>query len=114
MHILIVGAGQTGIEVIQQVKKNRKISFVTADPRPEPPAVREGVIDKVDIEEVITPLTLEEIIKNTGADMILLAMPAEEMGLGNAPGIDILADSLRNELSIVSSIPVIEVARSAA
>jgi len=86
---------------------------MTADPRPDPPAVREGVIDKVDIDEVITPLTQEEIIKDTRADMILLALPTEEMGLGKAPGVDILADSLRNELSIISSIPVIEVARSA-
>jgi len=113
MHILIVGAGQTGIEVIRQVKKNKAFTFMTADPRPDPPAVREGVIDKVDIDEVITPLTQEEIIKDTRADMILLALPTEEMGLGKAPGVDILADSLRNELSIISSIPVIEVARSA-
>jgi len=36
------------------------------------------------------------------------------LALGNTPGGgDILADSLRNELSIISRVPVIEVARSA-
>jgi hypothetical protein len=39
-------------------------------------------------------------------------MQTEDMGLGEAPGVDILADAMQEELSAVSKAPVIEVARS--
>jgi hypothetical protein len=41
-------------------------------------------------------------------------MPTEDMGLGKSPGVDILADALRDELVAVAKVPVIEVARGAA
>jgi hypothetical protein len=47
----------------------------------------------------------------TGRDLVLLAMPTEEMGLGKTPGVDILADALREEIAALADVPVIEVAR---
>jgi nucleoside-diphosphate-sugar epimerase len=111
MRILVVGAGRAGARVIEQLQKNPEITVITADPREEPQAVQEGIIPKVDILEVFTPLTLEFILKEARPDMILLAMATEDMALGQAPGIDVLADALREEMAAISEIPLIVVAR---
>lgn len=113
MHVLVIGAGQTGAQVIQQLRKNPQLQILTADPRPEPKALRDGLIEQVDITEVVSPLTLEDVLERTGAQIVFLAMAAEEMALGTAPGVDILADALLDELASVSGVPMIQVARSA-
>jgi hypothetical protein len=38
-------------------------------------------------------------------------MATEDMALGQAPGIDVLADALREEMAAISEIPLIVVAR---
>lgn len=111
MRILVIGAGRAGARVIRQLQKNPDLTVITADPREEPHAVQEGIIPKVDIREVFTPLTLDFIVKQAQPDMILLATATEDMALGQAPGIDVLADALREEMAAVSSIPLIVVAR---
>ena len=113
INILVVGAGRSGGAVIRQLKKNPGISVFTADARDELYAVAEKIIDKVDIAEPVTPLNIDEIIAKYHPDLILLALPTEEMGLGKSAGVDILADALRDELSAVANVPVIEVARRA-
>ncbi|APG27855.1 hypothetical protein A7E78_08425 [Syntrophotalea acetylenivorans] len=111
MRVLVIGAGVTGANVLKQLQKNPAIEIVTADPRQEHHAVKEGIIDKVDIHEVLTPLTLKTVLDRTRPDLVLLAMAAEDMGLGKAPGIEILADALKQEISALSMVPVIEVTR---
>lgn len=111
MRILVIGAGRTGAKVLKQLKKNPAIEIITADPRQEHYAVEEGIIDKVDIFETLTPLTLETVLEQARPDLVLLAMATEDMGLGKAPGMEILADALREEISALSRVPVIEVVR---
>jgi hypothetical protein len=111
MRILVIGAGRTGARVIRQLRKNPAIEIVVADPRPELYAVEQGIIDAVDIREALTPLTLEHVLGQSHPDLVLLAMPTEDMGLGKAAGMDILAGALREELAALASVPVIEVAR---
>jgi FlaA1/EpsC-like NDP-sugar epimerase len=113
MRILVIGAGRTGARVIQQLQKNPEIKIVTADPREEIYAVENGIIASVDIKEMLTPLNLEHIFDAAGPDLVLMAMPTEDMGLGQAPGTDILADALREEIAATANVPVIEVARIA-
>lgn len=55
MRVLVIGAGRTGAKVLKQRKNNPAIEVVTADPRQELYAVEEGIIEKVDIREAITP-----------------------------------------------------------
>ncbi len=112
MRVLVIGAGRVGAIVIQQLKKNPAIAIVTADPREKLYAVEQGIIDAVDIREALTPLSLEHILEQTTPDLVLLAMPTEDMGLGRAPGIEILAGALREELAALAAVPVIEVART--
>ncbi|MGE4542505.1 MAG: hypothetical protein AB7D06_00215 [Pedobacter sp.] len=111
MRILVIGAGRTGANVLKQLRKNPLIEIITADPRKEHYAVDEGIIDQVDIHEVLTPLTLETVLEQAQPDLVLLAMATEDMGLGKAPGMDILAGALKEELCALSKVPVIEVAR---
>lgn len=112
MRILVVGAGHTGARVIRQLKKNPNVDFITVDPRPDSIAVEEGLIETVDIQEGFTPLTINYVLEQAKPDLILLAMATEDLGLGDVPGVDILADALREELASASDIPLIEVARN--
>lgn len=112
MRILVVGAGRAGAKVLRQLQKNPELVVLTADPNRSPFAVEKGIIPMVDLAEALTPLTLKYVLDKTKPDLILLTTSSEDMGLGTAPGIDILADSLRRELASISSVPLIEVARS--
>ena len=111
MRILVVGAGRAGARVIRQLRKNPEIQIVTVDPRADPYAVEQGLIESPDILEAFTPLTVDYVLEQAKPDLILLAMATEDLGLGEAPGIDILANALRQELASASDIPMIEVAR---
>lgn len=111
MRILVVGAGRIGARVLKQLWKNPALTIITLDPRPRPFAIATGLIPGVDIDEPLTPLNLKEIIAAHQPDLILLTMTTEDMGLGKAPGLDILTGALRDELAAVASVPVIEVDR---
>ncbi len=112
MRVLVIGAGKTGATVIEQLRKNPDIATITVDPREETYALEEKITDEVDIQQEITPITLEHIIEKVKPHLVLLTMSTEDMGLGKAPGVDILADSLKEELASISGVPVIEAARS--
>jgi hypothetical protein len=112
MRVLVVGAGRAGAGVLRQLGKNPEITIVTLDPRQDPYAVQEGIIPQVDIQEVFTPLTMDYIYELAKPDLVLLVMSTQDLGLGQAPGMDILAGSLREELAAGSPVPVIEVART--
>lgn len=111
MRVLVVGVGRTGARVIKQLRKNPDIEIITADPRADAHAVEKGLIERVDILEGFTPLTVDYVIEKAKPDLILLATATEDLGLGDAPGIDILADALRKEVASASDIPLIQVAR---
>jgi len=110
MRILVVGAGETGCHVIKQLKKNPKTKVITLDPRDEPEAVRLGIVSSIDIKEALTPLTLEYVLKKTRPDLILLTTETQDLGIGHAPGVSLLNRSLREELSAIAEVPVINVA----
>jgi FlaA1/EpsC-like NDP-sugar epimerase len=111
MRVLVIGAGRGGASVIRQLQKNPNLSILTVDPRQEPYAVQQGAIERVDIQEVFTPLTLDYILEQAEPDLVLIATSTQDLGLGDAPGMDILAQSLREELAALSEAPVIEVVR---
>ena len=114
MTILVVGAGNTGAQVLRQLLKNPRLRILTLDPRDNPQAVEQGILENVDYKEALTPLTLDHILKEAQPDLILLTSSPEDMGLGKSPGISIFSDALRDELATLADAPVIEVARSTA
>ena len=111
MRILVVGAGRVGAQVLLQLQKNQSLTIITCDPREEPFAVQEGIISSIDIQETLTPLTMAFVIAQAKPDLVLLTRTSEDFGLGKAPGMDIMVNSLKTELASISSVPLIEVAR---
>jgi hypothetical protein len=112
MRVLVIGAGRTGAQVLRQLQKNPDLTVLTVDPGEEPYAVQQGIISAVDIREALTPLTLEYVLERAQPDLVLLTTTTEDLGLGKAPGMDILADALREELAAIAEVPVIAVART--
>jgi hypothetical protein len=112
MRVLVIGAGRTGSKVLRQLQKNPTLTIVTCDPREAPLAVQQGIIDQVDMQETLTPLTLNYVIAKAEPDLILLTSASEDFGLGTAPGVDVMVDSLKRELASLSTVPIIEVSRS--
>ena len=111
MRVLVVGAGRAGARVIKQLRKNPIIEIITVDPRADIYAVEQGIIESVDIQEAFTPLTIDYVLEKAEPDLVLLAMATEDLGLGQAPGIEILADALRKEVASDVKVPLIEIAR---
>jgi FlaA1/EpsC-like NDP-sugar epimerase len=111
MRILVVGAGHTGARVLRELQKNPKITIITVDPSEMPFAVKEGIIESVDILESLTPLNLEYVFEQARPDLTILTRTSDDLGLGLAPGMDILAEALREELIAISEVPMIEVSR---
>ena len=114
MTILVVGAGETGAEVMRQLFKNPRLRIVTLDPREEPYAVSQGIIKNVDFKEAFTPFTLDPILSEARPDLILLTSTAEDLGLGESAGVEMFSDALRDELATIADVPVIAVAASSA
>lgn len=112
MRILVVGAGRIGAKVLEQLKKNPAVTVLTLDPRDNPYALEQGIIDAVDFRESLTPLNLKYVVEKAQPDLILLARATEDLGLGNALGMDVLAESLSHELTEICELPIIKVARN--
>ena len=111
MKILVVGAGRAGARVLRELKKNPNLTVITVDPSEKPYAVAEGIIETVDIHEALTPLNLEYVCEQAKPDLVILTRTTDDLGLGFAPGMDILAEALSEELIAISEIPMIEVSR---
>lgn len=114
MRILVYGCGETGQAVLEQLEKNPAIRPITVDPRENPAALESGTVDSIDVAESLTPFNLEEIVAEWEPDLILLASTSRDLALGNAPGLDIMLDSLWSELAAISEVPVILVDRDSA
>jgi hypothetical protein len=80
MRALVVGAGSLGIRVIKQLRKNENIEIVVADYRPDCQAIREGVIEKVDIMEHLTPLNISGCCEEVEPDIVFLCREARDWG----------------------------------
>ena len=111
MRILVVGAGRVGAKILRQLKKNSRIEVLTVDPRKKPYAMQEGIISHVNFQEALTPFALERVIERAKPDLILVTTTMEDLGLRNAPGIDLFVEALRRELASIVELPVIGVAR---
>jgi hypothetical protein len=110
MRILVIGAGRTGAQVLRQLQKNPELTILTVDPHEMPYAVEQGIISGVDYRETVTPFTLDYLLAQAKPDLVLLTRAPGDFGVGAAPGLDMFADSLRDELATISAVPMIQVA----
>jgi hypothetical protein len=112
MRILIVGAGKVGAKVILQLKKNPSIKFYTVDPRDQPHALKQGVIESVDFHEDLNPSAIGHVLTQVRPDIVLVTTSAEDVARTGIPGLEILVESLRSELESTANVPIIAVART--
>lgn len=112
MRILVIGAGRTGAQVLRQLQKNPELTVIVADPHERPYAVEQGIISSVDYRESLTPLTLDYLLQESRPDLVLLTRAPADLGVGSALGLDMLADSLQDELVTLSDVPMIVVSQA--
>ncbi len=107
MRIWLIGAGTIGAATLRQLQKNPDIHVVVSDPSPNPLAVREGLIEKVDYLETVNPVNIAPLARRIRPDLILLSPPEGGVGLGALEGGQALAQALNYEISARSDYPVI-------
>jgi hypothetical protein len=74
--------------------------------------VEQGIISSVDYRESLTPLTLDYLLQKSRPDLVLLTRAPADLGVGSALGLDMLADSLQDELVTLSDVPMIVVSQA--
>ena len=112
MRILVIGAGRTGAKVLRQLQKNPELTVIVVDPHERPYAVQQGIISSVDYRESLTPLTLDYLLQKSEPDLVLLTRAPADFGVGSALGLDMLAESLQDELVTLSDVPMIVVSQA--
>lgn len=80
MRVLVIGAGKLGGRTIEQLRKNPELEIIVADYRDEPFALREGIIEKIDLKEHVTPLNIADVVEKVKPDLVLLARKAKDWG----------------------------------
>lgn len=80
MRVLVVGAGELGARAIKQLKKGEDIEVLVADHREEPYALKEGIIDKVDIKLHITPMNAVQVCLSVKPNLVLIARNLQDWG----------------------------------
>lgn len=83
MRILVIGAGELGARTVKQLRKNERIEIVVSDHREDPYALREGIIDKVDIKLHVTPMNAVQVCLTAKPALVLIARKLKDWGHHN-------------------------------
>jgi len=105
MRIWLIGASSAGTEAIRQLQKSTQIDLVVSAPTPDPRAVREGVLDRVDYVETVTPVNVDSLARRIRPDLILLDSSASSYR-GRAGGTE-LSQALTYEIAAASEYPCV-------
>ena len=107
MRVWLIGADQRGIEVLGQLEKNEDIQIVVSDPSPNPAAVQEGVIQKVDHVESVTPINVNTLARRFRPDLILIDSSAESRSMARVTGGSAMSQALVYEIAAASEYPCV-------
>lgn len=80
MRVLVIGAGELGARTILQLRKNEDVEIVVSDHREDPFALREGVIEKIDVKLHVTPMNAVQVALTTKPDLVLIARKVKDWG----------------------------------
>lgn len=105
MRIWLIGASSAGTEAIRQMKKSSQIDLIVSAASPDPRAVREGVLEKVDFVETVTPVNVDSLAKRIRPDLILIDSSASSYR-GRHGGTE-LSQALTYEIAAASEHPCI-------
>jgi len=107
MRIWLIGAESIGAATLRQLQKHPDMTVIVSDTSPNPLAVREGLIDKVDYSEAVNSVNINQLARRIRPDLILLSPPEGGVGLGALEGGQALAQALNYEISTRSEYPLI-------
>lgn len=105
MRIWLIGAGTIGSVALRQLQKNPAVELFVSDPSAQPEAVRNGLINQINLVENVTPINVNEIARRVRPDLILLSPGVGEQGFGAMEGSKALSDAINYEITIISQYP---------
>ena len=105
MRVWLIGAGNIGTVALRQLLKNPAVELFVSDPSEEPEAVRDGLIERVDLVANISPVNVNEVAHRVRPDLILLSPGIGEQGFGAVEGSKALSDALNYETIVASDYP---------
>ena len=105
MRVWLIGADKHAIEALHQLQKNRNIDVTVSATSATPHAVKDGVIDKVDFVETVTPLNINQLARRVRPDLILIDPTSGERSFGHVVGGMALSDALTYEIAASSEYP---------
>jgi len=105
MRVWVIGAARAGTEAIRQLQKNKEIEIIVSDAAPDPPAVREGLIARVDHVETVTPINVNSLARRVRPDLIVIDSSGESQKYGRMSGGSELSQALTYEIAAASEFP---------
>lgn len=105
MRIWLIGAGQTGSTALRQLRKNEGVEVIVTAETDRPPAVKDGVLGKVDHVEIVTALNINTLARRIRPDLILVDPSVNKLSrlLGGAT----FSQSMLEEMAASSDYPCI-------
>jgi hypothetical protein len=104
MRIWLIGGGQASLVALGQLQKNDAIEVVVSAGNDQPLVVQQGVIERVDYVETVTPLNINQLGRRTRPDLILLDSTAAG-SFGRGAGGAVLSQALAEETAAASPYP---------
>lgn len=105
MRVWLIGADSGAIRALRQLQKDPDIEVYVSARSERPKAVEEGILDRVNYVEQITPVNVNNLARRIRPDLILIDAAAEERSYGRMSGGLVFSDSLINEIAVASDYP---------
>lgn len=105
MRIWLIGADKTGVDTIRQLQKNPSVEIIVSSPVDRPKAVADGVIERVDHVEAVTPLNINHLARRLRPDLILIDTGAVGRSMGRLAGGTVFSDAMATEIAAISDYP---------
>jgi hypothetical protein len=107
MRIWLIGADQSGTQVLRQLRKNPAIEVVVSDSTERPRAVTDRVIPAVDHVESVNSVNINSLARRIRPDLILIDRGAQQRGLGRVSAGAAFVESMQDEMAAASEFPCI-------
>lgn len=105
MRIWLIGAGQAGSAALRQLHKRDDIEIIVTADTDRPPAVRDGIVGKVDYIESVTALNINSLARRIRPDLILVDSSINK--LNRVSGGAVFSQSMLEEMAASSDYPCI-------
>lgn len=107
MRIWLIGADQAGSEALRQFQKNPAIEVIVTDMIDRPRAVADGLIERLDAVENVTPMNVNTLARRIRPDLILIDSSAAKRNLTRLSGGMVYAEALQNEVASIAELPCV-------